>query len=123
MLRRTVLATSLVVGLIASSSASAQEMDPVSQATFDTVMAFMGAMGSGDAETMSALMADDMVWHNEWYHDKFRCGNRRIHVCLAGKSQRRESRALELVRRQLCSQQSVSRKIGTWFGPSNFTGV
>ena len=24
----------------------------------------MGAMGSGDMEKMSALMADDMVWHN-----------------------------------------------------------
>ncbi|MGI3187414.1 nuclear transport factor 2 family protein [Nioella aestuarii] len=40
-------------------------MDEVTQATFDTVMAFMGAMGGGDMEAMSALMADDMVWHNE----------------------------------------------------------
>ncbi len=40
-------------------------MDTDSQASFDTVMAFMGAMGSGDMEAMSALMADDMVWHNE----------------------------------------------------------
>lgn len=40
-------------------------MDDQSQASFDTVMAFMGAMGSGDAEAMGALMADDMVWHNE----------------------------------------------------------
>ena len=49
-------------------------MDAKSQASFDTVMAFMGAMGSGDMEKMSALMADDMVWHNEgdasipWIH-------------------------------------------------------
>ena len=35
-----------------------------SQASFDTVMAFMGAMGAGP-EAMSPLMADDMVWHNE----------------------------------------------------------
>lgn len=28
-------------------------------------MAFMGAMGSGDMDTMSKLMADDMVWQNE----------------------------------------------------------
>ncbi|NKX48949.1 nuclear transport factor 2 family protein, partial [Rhodobacteraceae bacterium R_SAG8] len=28
-------------------------------------MAFMGAMGAGDMEKMRALMADDMVWHNE----------------------------------------------------------
>ena len=40
-------------------------MDDQSQASFDTVMAFMSAMGSGDAEAMGALMADDMVWHNE----------------------------------------------------------
>lgn len=40
-------------------------MDADSQASFDTVMAFMGAMGSGDMEAMSGLMADDMVWHNE----------------------------------------------------------
>lgn len=40
-------------------------MDAESQASLDTVMDFMGAMGSGDMEKMSALMADDMVWHNE----------------------------------------------------------
>ena len=40
-------------------------MDEQTQASFDTVMAFMGAMGSGDMEAMNALMADDMVWHNE----------------------------------------------------------
>ena len=40
-------------------------MDEPSQASFDTVMAFMGAMGGGDMEAMGALMADDMVWHNE----------------------------------------------------------
>ena len=40
-------------------------MDETTQATFDTVMAFMGAMGTGDMAAMDALMADDMVWHNE----------------------------------------------------------
>ena len=40
-------------------------MDDKSQASLDTVMAFMGAMGSGDMDAMSALMADDMVWQNE----------------------------------------------------------
>ncbi|MEM6593773.1 MAG: nuclear transport factor 2 family protein [Pseudomonadota bacterium] len=39
-------------------------MDETSQASFDTVMAFMGAMSKGP-EAMSPLMADDMVWHNE----------------------------------------------------------
>ncbi|MEM9892042.1 MAG: nuclear transport factor 2 family protein [Actinomycetota bacterium] len=40
-------------------------MDSESQATHDTVMAFMAAMGGGDMEKMSELMADDMVWHSE----------------------------------------------------------
>ena len=48
-------------------------MDEISQASFDTVMAFMGAMGEGP-DAMSPLMADDMVWRNEgdtsipWVH-------------------------------------------------------
>lgn len=40
-------------------------MDTTSQASLDTVMAFISAMGNGDTGQMSALMADDMVWHNE----------------------------------------------------------
>ncbi|XWN29794.1 MAG: nuclear transport factor 2 family protein [Devosia sp.] len=40
-------------------------MDPTSQASFDTVMAFMTAMGGGDMDAMGALMSDDMIWHNE----------------------------------------------------------
>ena len=40
-------------------------MDAQEQAALDTVMGLMGAMGSGDMDTMSALMADDMVWQNE----------------------------------------------------------
>lgn len=40
-------------------------MDEKAQASFDTVMAFMGAMGGGDMVKMTSLMADDMVWHNE----------------------------------------------------------
>lgn len=40
-------------------------MDDQSQATLDTALAFMAAMGSGDTEAMAELMADDMVWHNE----------------------------------------------------------
>lgn len=45
--------------------AAAQAEKDESQASLDTVMAFMGAMGSGDMEKMDALMADDMVWLNE----------------------------------------------------------
>jgi ketosteroid isomerase-like protein len=65
--RRTLLTTSLGASLaiILGTQAGAQDMDDTTQASFDTVMAFMGAMGSGDMETMGNLMADDMVWHNE----------------------------------------------------------
>ncbi len=65
--RRTALKTSLgaTLALILATQVGAQEMDETTQASFDTVMAFMGAMGGGDMEAMSALMADDMVWHNE----------------------------------------------------------
>ncbi|MCF2904972.1 nuclear transport factor 2 family protein [Octadecabacter sp. CECT 8868] len=65
--RRTLLTTSLGASLavILGTQAGAQDMDETTQASFDTVMAFMGAMGSGDMETMGNLMADDMVWHNE----------------------------------------------------------
>ncbi|MEM8980639.1 MAG: nuclear transport factor 2 family protein [Pseudomonadota bacterium] len=65
--RRTVLKTTLGAALATTlaSKLGAQDMDATSQASFDTVMAFMGAMGGGDMDTMSSLMADDMVWHNE----------------------------------------------------------
>ncbi len=36
-----------------------------SKETLDIAMRFMDAMGKGDMETMTALMHDDMVWHNE----------------------------------------------------------
>lgn len=39
--------------------------DTMSEKSQETVMNFMGAMGAGDMEAMSALMADDMVWQNE----------------------------------------------------------
>ena len=65
--RRTLLTTSLGASLaiVFAQHAGAQDMDDQTQASFDTVMAFMDAMGSGDMKTMSNLMADDMVWHNE----------------------------------------------------------
>lgn len=65
--RRTLLKTSLgaTLAMILGTQAGAQDMDETTQESFDTVMAFLGAMGSGDMETMTALMADDMVWHNE----------------------------------------------------------
>ncbi|WP_209008627.1 nuclear transport factor 2 family protein [Roseibium polysiphoniae] len=65
--RRTLMKTSLgtALALTLVQSAGAQEMDAESKASLDTVMAFMSAMGAGDMDKMSALMADDMVWHNE----------------------------------------------------------
>lgn len=51
--------------IMLGSSAQAADMDPKSQASFDTVMAFMGAVGSGDMDKAISLMADDMVWQNE----------------------------------------------------------
>jgi len=56
---------SAVLALSVSLNSHAADMDAESQATFDTVMSFMGAVGSGDMETAISLMADDMVWHNE----------------------------------------------------------
>ncbi|MEM6695856.1 MAG: nuclear transport factor 2 family protein [Pseudomonadota bacterium] len=65
--RRTFFSATLASAIAASlaNQAGAQTMDDASQASFDTVMAFMGAMGGGDMAQMDALMADDMVWHNE----------------------------------------------------------
>ena len=55
----------VVLALLASSTSSTADVDNTSKAAFDTVMAFMGAMGEGNMDQMSALMADDMVWQNE----------------------------------------------------------
>ncbi|MEO0370522.1 MAG: nuclear transport factor 2 family protein [Pseudomonadota bacterium] len=65
--RRTILKSSVAGALLAmlGTHAGAQDMDATTQASFDAVMAFMEAMGSGDMAAMDKLMADDMVWHNE----------------------------------------------------------
>lgn len=65
--RRTLMASSLgaTLAMILARKAGAQDLDDQAKASLETVMAFMGAMGGGDMEAMSALMADDMVWHNE----------------------------------------------------------
>lgn len=67
MIRRNLI-KALVGSVLALSFAinsQAAEMDAESKASFDTVMTFMGAVGSGDMQTAIALMADDMVWQNE----------------------------------------------------------
>lgn len=74
--RRTILKSTAAAALLAAfaNKVGAQDMDATSKASFDTVMAFMGAMGTGEMDTMLSLMADDMVWHNEgdktlpWIH-------------------------------------------------------
>ncbi len=62
--RRTVLKTTglSALALVVGSQAKA---DDNTEASFDIARRFMGAMGSGDMETVRALMSDDMVWHNE----------------------------------------------------------
>lgn len=62
-LTNAILSTALALTL--TVHARAADMDAESQATFDTVMTFMGAIGSGDMETATSLMAEDMVWQNE----------------------------------------------------------
>lgn len=64
--RRQALKASIVAATGASigSIALAGDEDR-SEASLQTVMALMGAMGSGDMAAMANLMADDMVWHNE----------------------------------------------------------
>lgn len=67
-MNRRALFTAAIGGAItlaAGTTSLASTMDTESQATFDTVMAFMGAMGVGDMDKMADLMDDEMVWHNE----------------------------------------------------------
>lgn len=60
---KTIFAAILAVSI--NTNIQASEMDATSQASLETVMAFMGAVGTGDMETVNALMADDMIWQNE----------------------------------------------------------
>lgn len=67
-MKRSILVTTLLSAVIALSlsvQATAAEMDAESQKTFDIVMSFMGAVGSGDIATATELMDENMVWHNE----------------------------------------------------------
>lgn len=54
-----------VAGIATTSVVAKENATGQGQASLETVMAFMAAMGGGDMEGMSALMADDMVWQNE----------------------------------------------------------
>ena len=64
-LLKTTLGAALALQLGTVLAAGEDKMDDKSKASFDTVMAFMDAMGKGEMDNMSKLMADDMVWHNE----------------------------------------------------------
>ena len=64
--RRQLLAASAAASTaIALAGPVIAQTDDGTQASFDTVMAFMGAMGGGDMDATGALMADEMVWQNE----------------------------------------------------------
>ena len=65
--RRQILAGSVAAasGFAIAPSAKASTMDAESQASFDLVMKFIGAMGSGDMTTLTELMDENMVWANE----------------------------------------------------------
>ncbi|MGH1464546.1 MAG: nuclear transport factor 2 family protein [Cognatishimia sp.] len=65
--RRNLLKASglAALALVVGKQATAQSADDQTQASFDTVMAFMGAMGAGDQAKVAELMAHDMVWQNE----------------------------------------------------------
>jgi hypothetical protein len=64
--RRQALKASVAAaaGATLAGGAAAESTDDQSQASLDTVMALMGAMGSGNMDAMADLMADDMVWLN-----------------------------------------------------------
>ena len=91
--RRQLLAASAAAatGFTPAAPATAQTTDDATQASFDTVMAFMGAMGGGDMDAMGALMANDMVWQNE--------GDPPCHGSARGKGRRRSSASLARSRR------------------------
>ena len=64
--RQAIKATATTaLGLSLGAPALADGVDKTSQASLDTVMSFMGAMGGGDMDTVAALMHNDMVWQNE----------------------------------------------------------
>jgi len=64
--RRQALKTTLAAATGASFAKIALAGDEdQSEASLQTVMGLMSAMGSGDMAAMADLMAEDMVWHNE----------------------------------------------------------
>ncbi len=55
----------LVAGLIMMGMTSKLLADEQSEQTLAVAQSFLQAAGSGDMDTLSELMADDFVWHNE----------------------------------------------------------
>ena len=55
----------LLAGLIMVTMTNKLLADVQSEETLAVAQSFLQAAGSGDMETLSELMADDFVWHNE----------------------------------------------------------
>ena len=55
----------LFAGLILISATNPLLADQQSDETLAVAQSFLHAAGSGDMDTLSDLMADDFVWHNE----------------------------------------------------------
>jgi len=52
-------------GLALANDTNKHNRDTQSQQTLELAQAFLWAAGSGDMKTLTSLMADDFVWHNE----------------------------------------------------------
>lgn len=58
-------AATLVVAACNPSTAQIEEANAKPDPTLEVAERFLAAAGSGDMETLSDLMAEDFVWHNE----------------------------------------------------------
>lgn len=61
---KTVLLCSIFFLISFTSSCSAEKKEQTNE-TLATAQSFLAAAGSGDMETLTKLMADDFIWHNE----------------------------------------------------------
>lgn len=62
--RSAALVTAIALTAIFAASSCA-ESKPAESQSLAIVQEFMGAMGKGDMEKFTGMMAEDMVWHNE----------------------------------------------------------
>lgn len=59
------VASALLMSSCSHLKAEHHKEHKLSSQSLAVTMAYMEAMGKGDMKKMNALMADDMVWHNE----------------------------------------------------------